>query len=106
QLASEGYDIGGRSKITRDSEVSRIIQLVTLRQVTVMERLSGMDQGYHNLGSGAGEYLALRGPVFPREEDGNAPTIMRYLSELTDSMSDCGEQLDKLMDWLADAYQC
>ena len=58
QLAAEGYDIGGRRKVTRDSEVSKIIQRVTLRQVTVMERLSGMDQGYHNLGVGAGEYLA------------------------------------------------
>ena len=106
QLASEGYDIEGRQKVTRESEVSKITQRVTRRQVTVVEKLSGMGEGFHHLGNGAGEYLALRGPVFPAEVDGEAPTIMRYLMELTGHESDCGEQFDKLMDWLADAYRC
>ncbi len=105
QLAGEGYDMGGRNKITREGEVSKIVRCVTQRQVTVITTLSGMDEGYHRLGHAAGEYLALRGPVFPEEVVGEAPTIMRFLKELTASHLDQGEQYGKLMDWLADAYR-
>lgn len=106
QLSVEGYDIGGRQRIARESEVSKITQRVTRRQVTVVDKLSGMGEGYHHLGNGAGEYLALRGPVFPTEVEGEAPTIMRYLKELSGYEADCGQQFEKLMDWLADAYRC
>jgi hypothetical protein len=106
QLAAEGYDIGGKHKTTRESEVSKITLRVTRRQVTVVEKLSGMEKGYHNLGNRAGKFLALSGPIFPAEVEGEAPTIMRYLKELAGYESDNGEQFDKLMDWLADAYRC
>lgn len=106
QLAAEGYDMGGRNKITREGEVSKIVRCVTQRQVTVVTTLSGMDDGFHHLGRAAGEYLALRGPIFPEEVVGEAPTIMRFLRELTASHLDQGEQYGKLMDWLADAYRC
>ena len=106
QLAEEGYDIGGRQKITRESEVNKITLRVTRRQVTVVEKLSGMEEGFHDLGHSAGEYLVLKGPVFPTEADGEAPTILRYLKELAGYESDFGEQFHKLMDWLADSYRC
>lgn len=106
QLVAEGYDMGGRIKITRESEVSKIVRCVTQRQVTVVTTLSGMDEGYHCLGHAAGEYLALRGPIFPEEVIGEAPTIMRFLKELTAFHLDHGEQYEKIMDWLADAYRC
>ncbi len=106
QLASEGYDIGGRHKITRDSEVNTITRRVTQRQVTVVSTLSGMDEGYHHVGNSAGEYLVLRGPVFPEEVAGEASTIIGFLKELTGYHTDQGQQFEKLMDWIADAYRC
>ena len=105
-LAGEGYDIGGRSKITRESEVSKIVRQVTQRQVTVVTTMSGMGSGYHHIGNSAGEYLVLRGPAFPKEVAEDAPTIMRFLKQLTAFQLDQGQQFDKLMDWLADAYRC
>ena len=106
QLFAEGF-LGGSTKtrtIARKCQIDKICQSVILRQVTVVKGLSGLDQGYHDMGPGAGEYLALTGPVFPEESEGEAPNMMAYLMELTNVESDDGEQLSRLLDWMADAY--